>query len=53
MRAKIRDEFPGASFGQQSKLASAFYRSVPEDRKAWLKQELLVGCKPELNDLYL
>jgi hypothetical protein len=52
MRDKIRDEFPGASFGQQSKIASAFYKSVPEDRKAWLKQELSMGHKPELNDLY-
>jgi hypothetical protein len=52
VRQKIRAEYPGASFGQQSKLASAFYQEIPEAKMAWFKQELLAGNLPELRDLY-
>ena len=52
VRQKIRADYPGASFGQQSKLASAFYKAIPDDKMAWFEHELLAGNAPELRDLY-
>jgi thiamine kinase-like enzyme len=32
---KNQADYPGASFGQQSKLASALYKAIPDNKIAW------------------